>query len=127
VDWASIWDQIESCHPWGTAVTAILNVPSNLVGLDVTLNRIKTVLLTSPDGPSAWDRSPAFYQALYSYMTIILPNYMATAQAIDTLFGQISDTPDKTENVFLQWAYDVFYNATYSLSQHTPNNTGPIS
>ena len=111
---------MKSCTPWPAAVTAILNAPTNLIGIDIVLNHLKTLVLVE-NGSSDWSLRPDFYYTgLFNYLTLIRPNYMATAQAIDTLIGQISGSSNITNNVFAEWAAERFDNATTLVAMHAP-------
>ncbi|KAI9894000.1 MAG: hypothetical protein M1814_004770 [Vezdaea aestivalis] len=117
--WDSIFYSMRSCGPYPRGVAAILNSPTNLVGLDIVLNHLKSLVLLRPNGPIDWKRPKYFYQGLYNYLTLIRPNFLATAQALDTLIAQMAGTPT-AKDIFATWAAQRFDNATQLVISALP-------
>ena len=89
INWAGIWNALQTCEGPKSAMEFVLNSRLNLVGVQSEINGLKAVFMRAARAsPTTWDAVTA--QGLLAYFDLIENNYDAVAQSVGNLINRVA-------------------------------------
>lgn len=118
------------CSATKEHITRILIDPTNLLGLDSTLNNLKGIFIqTGGPGPDS-DWQPVSFAGVYNYLTYARPSYDQVIGKLAFIINHISgvsadSSVDGPGKLWFEWATNVIDTAISSAQQRITAGLSP--